>query len=328
MDLPRSFTSTSAVPVSDFPPHTRRQLLALTVRHRRRNDIYSRVLREVLDAFNAAGIDAVVLKGAALAHVLYPAVGLRPMSDIDLLVDPQLTRRAQALLAELGFFAPARPTVRRLGRASSLASRDQRRRRACRPGRGPPRRPESRLLRVADHETCHRVEGVYASRPARIHARPRGHALPSLPSPRRAKRTAPIDLGRRRRGIRGTVQRRDRLGADLPGGYPFVLNTLSLLHLVNPLPHELARRPIPPPPVTQGVGVGFKPLATTLRSDRLDEVWRDLLCPSDWWLRLYYGVNPTTSLFWYRWVRHPVHLGRWLARRAGIYGLWRAGSVN
>ena len=105
MDLPPFFTSTSIVLVSDFPPTLDAQLLALTIRHRRRNDIYSLGLREILHAFNAAGIDAVVLKGAALAHVLYPAVGLRPMSDIDLLVDPRLTRRAQVLLAELGFAA-------------------------------------------------------------------------------------------------------------------------------------------------------------------------------------------------------------------------------
>jgi hypothetical protein len=31
---------------------------------------------------------------------------------------------------------------------------------------------------------------------------------------------------------------------------------------------------------------------------------------------------------WYRCVRHPVHVGRWLARRAVIYSLWRGGSVN
>jgi len=91
--------------------------------------------------------------------------------------------------------------------------------------------------------------------------------------------------------------------------YPLVPNTLSLLQ-------------------ARGVGEGLKPLSTTLRSNRLPQMWRDLLCPSDWWLRLYYGVDPETSLLWYRCVRHPLHVARWLARRAGIYGLWGIGRVH
>ena len=310
-----------------LPADTRRQLLALTIRHRRRNDIYSVVLGEILDAFSAAGIDTVVLKGAALAHVLYPAVGLRPMSDIDLLVDPRLTRRAQGLLAELGFAAPVRPTVRRLVGHHHLppATKDV----------------EGHAVQVEVHRDALSPD-CFGSLTTKHVTGLRGFTLHG----RRAYTLDHEDMLYHL--CRHLAERSELLRliwvADVEGyaarfsgeidwerlarRYPFVLNTLSLLHLVNPLPHELARRPIPPPPITQGVGVGFKPLATTLRSDRLDEVWRDLLCPSDWWLRLYYGVNPTTSLFWYRWVRHPVHLGRWLARRAGIYGLWRAGSLS
>jgi Uncharacterised nucleotidyltransferase/Transglutaminase-like superfamily len=43
-------------------------------------------LKTILDAFHRAGIEAIALKGAALAGVVYPDVGLRPMIDIDLLV--------------------------------------------------------------------------------------------------------------------------------------------------------------------------------------------------------------------------------------------------
>ncbi|MEJ2684409.1 MAG: nucleotidyltransferase family protein, partial [Candidatus Sulfobium sp.] len=43
-------------------------------------------LQTILDAFHSAGSEAIVLKGAALAGVVYPDIGLRPMLDIDLLV--------------------------------------------------------------------------------------------------------------------------------------------------------------------------------------------------------------------------------------------------
>jgi hypothetical protein len=32
----------------------------------------------------------------------------------------------------------------------------------------------------------------------------------------------------------------------------------------------------------------------------------DSFLPSDWWLRLYYGVGPSRTLFWHRWVWHPL----------------------
>jgi len=310
-----------------LPAHIRRQLLALTIRHRRRNEIYSRVLREVLDAFSTAGIEAVVLKGAALAHVLYADPGLRPMSDIDLLVDPQLTGRAQAVLAELGFSASLRPTVPRLVGHHHLppATKDV----------------EGLEVQIEVHRDALSPDG-FGSLTTRHLTRLREFPLHGRPAytldhedmlyhlcRHLAERSALLRLI----WIADVEGYASRFGDEidwesLTRRYPFVLNTLSLLHLVTPLPRALARAPIPPPPATQGVGIGFAPLATTLRLSRLDDVWRGLLCPSDWWLRLYYGVRPTTSLFWYRWVRHPAHVGRWLARRVGIYSLWRAESAH
>jgi len=53
-------------------------------------------LRESLRALHGAGVRVMLLKGAALAHTTYGEVRQRPMSDIDVLVDPSnahLTRR-------------------------------------------------------------------------------------------------------------------------------------------------------------------------------------------------------------------------------------------
>jgi hypothetical protein len=43
-------------------------------------------LREVLAAFQKAGIPCIVLKGIALAELVYPNIGMRGMSDVDILV--------------------------------------------------------------------------------------------------------------------------------------------------------------------------------------------------------------------------------------------------
>lgn len=64
-------------------------------------------LRQVLPALARVGIDAIVLKGAALAHVAYPEPAHRTLSDIDLLVHPRDVARASKVLRELGYWTKA-----------------------------------------------------------------------------------------------------------------------------------------------------------------------------------------------------------------------------
>jgi len=57
-----------------------------------------RRLYETCDALAAAGVNAVALKGAAVAHTAYASFVERPMSDIDLLVAPEQAEAAQKIL--------------------------------------------------------------------------------------------------------------------------------------------------------------------------------------------------------------------------------------
>jgi hypothetical protein len=68
-------------------------------------DIVSRSgLTEALDALSADGIDVLLLKGAALAHLLYPSPQCRPRGDADLLVaDRETAERAWRILHGLGY---------------------------------------------------------------------------------------------------------------------------------------------------------------------------------------------------------------------------------
>jgi hypothetical protein len=89
-----------------LPPAVKRKLQGLYLRHRHANQVRTGVLRDILSAYAAAGIPALVLKGAALCRTVYPEPGLRPMSDLDILVREGDLWRAQSLLTGLGFDAP------------------------------------------------------------------------------------------------------------------------------------------------------------------------------------------------------------------------------
>ena len=60
-------------------------------------------LNKVLAAFAHAGIPVIVLKGAALAELVYPQLGFRPMGDIDLLVKDEDLGKADHLLRTLHY---------------------------------------------------------------------------------------------------------------------------------------------------------------------------------------------------------------------------------
>jgi hypothetical protein len=62
-------------------------------------------LRNILAAFRSVELEAMALKGAALAASVYPDIGLRPMSDIDLLVKGDELEAADRIMTELGYSA-------------------------------------------------------------------------------------------------------------------------------------------------------------------------------------------------------------------------------
>jgi hypothetical protein len=66
------------------------------------------LLGEIVRLFGEAGIDTMVLKGAALIVLHYPEPGLRPMDDVDVLVPYRQARTAIALLRAKGWAPVAR----------------------------------------------------------------------------------------------------------------------------------------------------------------------------------------------------------------------------
>lgn len=77
-----------------------RRASAVTLARRRSH------LRQALEALEAAGASATVLKGFALAHLVYPSPELRPMSDADLWIHTPTLDGAVAALKPLGWHLP------------------------------------------------------------------------------------------------------------------------------------------------------------------------------------------------------------------------------
>ena len=60
-------------------------------------------LQQILSVCAQEGINVILLKGAYLAKQVYPGMGLRPMSDMDLLVKPADLQRACVITEKLGY---------------------------------------------------------------------------------------------------------------------------------------------------------------------------------------------------------------------------------
>ena len=80
---------------SPFPPCYRRTWCA--------NQLLLKELETVVGAFESAGIETLILKGAALLALHYRDPGARPMQDLDLLIRPADLPRARQILEGLGW---------------------------------------------------------------------------------------------------------------------------------------------------------------------------------------------------------------------------------
>jgi len=79
--------------------------------------------------------------------------------------------------------------------------------------------------------------------------------------------------------------------------------------LLNQAPLIIGRAP-------QGIGQDFqgwpRSSLAAQREKGYRRILRDTFFPSEWWLRLYYGLGSAGILFWHRWVRHPLAILGWV----------------
>jgi hypothetical protein len=75
-----------------------------------RNALIFEELKKVLGLFNQSKLQIIVMKGAALAEIIYGNLALRPMSDVDLLVKNEDLHQVDELLKKLEY-SPADRSV-------------------------------------------------------------------------------------------------------------------------------------------------------------------------------------------------------------------------
>ena len=310
---PLVWTHTKAAGVV-LPASAARSLGGLYLRHRQANQIRLDALAEILAALGAVGIPALVLKGAALAHLLYPEPGLRPMGDLDLLIDDTHFGPGLRALGDLGFIAPTpggeSSTDKHLAVVKVV---------------------EGLPVGVELHRRLLAAQGPATS----------AAAVADPPLPFALGELTAYTLGReallwhlcRHLVVHANVFTALRLiwVADIVGlaelwaeqldwrqirtRHPLVPGVLSLLDSITPLS----------PTVREAAGIGAtsawddfygwprSALADQRRHGKgFGQIVRDTFLPSHWWLRLHRGPGTAGPPAWYNRVRHVLEVLGWI----------------
>ncbi len=313
---PLLYTHLQAAHVS-LPAPVKRELQGLYLRHRHANQIKAQVLAEILTAYQAAGIDSLVLKGAALAHLVYPEPGLRPMRDVDILVRTSQARQAQAILVELGFEAPLPPLQAPLPAKHLLAAT---------------RQVEGLLVSVEVHHNLF-AHGPTATELDALWPASIPFALGDVTASTLGYEAMLWHLYQHMKIIFGDVRLiwvadlvslAEHFSAEidwprLQRRYPQILNALALFHFLTPLSETLLNQaPLHLGRAPRSLDLEFRGWPRYSLADQQGKGWgkigRDSFFPPEGWLRLYYGFeNTPLARGWYRWGRHPLHILGWVA---------------
>jgi Uncharacterised nucleotidyltransferase len=298
------------------PDEVRRVFVALACRHRRAAVAREACIDELLEAFAAASVPIVLLKGAVLAHRIYPRPALRPMFDIDVLIDPADAEWAVNVARDIGYAFSPRHASRFAGRWHHL--------------------PVATMLRsgfrialeihfdaMSPNQAASLTLATLTAKlePFRRRAGPDGLALGhtdmlrhlahhAFEPARRLRLVHLYDLWRYQTIFRDEIDWR-----MLAARFPEVIIILRLVSHVFPSPCPASSRFVSLP-IPSGVGLGMVPLSEIAAANigvlsKLAAVFN----PPAWWLHGFYGVPLENSLLMCRTVRHPVTMLRWLAKR-------------
>jgi hypothetical protein len=299
----------------EIPSTSKRQLYALVQRHRWANDARAKALIEITEACQARSIQLIVLKGAFLAHTIYPHPSLRPMSDIDLLAPADKAAEVIKILRKLGYSAPEQASSQYMSEHHHL------------PGAHTTRDGQGILVEVHHDALSGDVDASITtlnltaplqqfttngtSNLALGHQDQLRHLYHHMAEPAtKLKLIWCVDIVYYASHFANEID-----WQGLEKNYPKVINALRLVDFIIPLPANVR----PHVKENKGVmpaetGISILPLSSILRKPVKERI-SDLLYPSNWWLHLYYGISPDDSLLLTRWARHPWQVLLWISRR-------------
>ncbi len=300
-----------------LPTQTRRTLEGFVARARHATHTRLQVLAEVLETFNAQGIETLVLKGGALALTLYRKPAHRPLADLDLWVAPERIEEAQACLLKHGFVThPAHglPEHRHLPPVSreldGIRVMVELHRTVI---AGGPKDPAALLDRAYSFEVGGQPARTLG--PADMLAQLHQHLIYHLVFHRHLRLKWVADLIGIAEHYSETID-----WAELQAFYPAMPGALAMLHLLSPLSATTRHAAgistsLPEPPgIDEEISVIPKPQKNGFSRADLDLRERpdwllsegrrslaDTLFPSTWRLRLFWGLDRPRVLFAYRW---------------------------
>lgn len=298
-----------------LPKEIKVSLRGLTIRHQASANARYQTLAEIDAAFTERGLSYLGLKGVALAPLIFADDAMRPMRDMDLLLPKKDIDQAADAMRELGFDLPYEQDTKyqrdmhQLPNATKKVngftiSVELHNDGISREVPGHFYYPES-----TSHLQCVQWREMHfnALEDIRLTHQVSKH-LEGLHAQALLKLINVVDVV----GLSERILETDQW-TRLQSEYPHVVNTLRCLHLYTPLPETLQAKLAPlSQPVVSGVGTI---MGSMREPGTFKQRVRKLFLPSDWWMYLYYNVNPDKRLVWTKLIRHPFRMLNWLSRR-------------
>lgn len=289
------------------PAGFRNRLRARRTQHAHAAAVRTRAAADVAGAMAQAGVPFLVLKGAALAHLVYGSPGLRPMRDVDLLVRRADAARALDILTRCEFSpggsaVPARhhhlQAMTRTQEGASV-SIELHHELLTRTPFVRPRRYDDLIRRSQSFEWGGTTCRTLGSEDMLWHVYAHAFVINPL-RPGAIRLLSVADL------THATEAWVDRLDwATLRSQHARLLRALLVLNDLAPWsPHvsevlrQHARRP----------AAAVSAYAIDSAPDWSLGLMPDVVWPPEWWFRMRYGITAWPRWLWFRVVGHPAHL--------------------
>lgn len=312
-----------------------RGLRFLCLRHQQANGLRMKSLHSVLSLLEEEGVPVLVLKGAALCRTLYPAAGLRPMRDIDLLLAKEDVQHAHAFLQEEGFRIASTALPEDYYHLPPLVQDVDGMQLCIELHHGlfpddPPYYQELPFRELYQNAFAFELDGVQAYTLATEemlwHLYQHGFHAPLPFEPYKLISVADIVSL-----VEEKVAEID--WEKIAAVYPQLLRVLPLFHHLTPWNGTVVEEiPIETGTAPSGAGqsfVGWPRVKFAQRGNKgMLDIFRSTFMPSRWWLMLYYSIGPGVLAFlWCSFVTHPIHLLRWVKIYGNIFMKEKIGSV-
>lgn len=312
--------------MEEIPDTFLRGLRFLSLRHQQANITLMKSLYQILSLLKAEGIPTLTLKGASLCQTLYPETGLRPMRDIDLLLDKKDVLHAHSLLKKRGFRASTDPLPEGYFHLPQLLKTVDSMQVCVELHHNlfpddPPYYQPLPFEELYPNAHTFNVYGITACTlaPEEMlwHLFQHGFHAPLTYEPHKLISAADIISL-----VENKVESLD--WEKIAANYPQLFKALPHFHYITPWKETVLtkiRYKTKTPPT--GIAEPFKGWPRLKISEQNDrEILKILLhtfIPSQWWMMLYYSIDSRISFIWYRLIQHPIHIFRWMKIYAKIF---------